>query len=115
LPDVNAVFSFRASPCEPAENPKSDPAGRLKLTAEEEGLQEHLRDGLQGETGRSGTRFILSERKKDGEVAEWSNAPASKAGVPERVPGVRIPASPPILSAALFLALIPGNNLISRL
>ena len=30
-----------------------------------------------------------------GEVAEWSNAPHSKCGVPSRVPWVRIPPSPP--------------------
>lgn len=30
-----------------------------------------------------------------GEVAEWSNAPHSKCGIPARVSGVRIPPSPP--------------------
>ena len=30
-----------------------------------------------------------------GEVAEWLMAPVLKTGVPERVPGVRIPPSPP--------------------
>ena len=30
-----------------------------------------------------------------GEVAEWSNVPHSKCGVPGRVPWVRIPPSPP--------------------
>ena len=30
-----------------------------------------------------------------GEVAEWSNVPHSKCGVPSRVPWVRIPPSPP--------------------
>jgi hypothetical protein len=34
---------------------------------------------------------------KSGEVAEWLMAPVLKTGVPERVPGVRIPPSPPDL------------------
>ena len=39
-----------------------------------------------------------------GEVPEWSNGPDSKSGVPVRVPGVRIPPSPPSpsLSARAF-------------
>src|SRR6202034_2795999 len=32
-----------------------------------------------------------------GEVAEWLMAPVLKTGVPERVPGVRIPPSPPVI------------------
>ena len=35
-----------------------------------------------------------------GEVAEWSIVPDSKSGVPERVPGVRIPPSPPVFRKA---------------
>src|SRR6187551_93502 len=35
-------------------------------------------------------------RQEQGEVAEWSNARAWKARELERVPGVRIPPSPPI-------------------
>src|SRR5436190_5526217 len=37
-----------------------------------------------------------------GEVAEWSIAPASKAGVPLRVPGVRISPSPPAIKFPFF-------------
>ena len=36
-----------------------------------------------------------SDFRPRGEVAEWSNVPHSKCGVPERVPWVRIPPSPP--------------------
>ena len=39
-----------------------------------------------------------------GEVAEWSIAPHSKCGVLARVPGVRIPPSPPHHCFRLFLA-----------
>jgi hypothetical protein len=35
-----------------------------------------------------------------GEVAEWLMAPVLKTGIPERVSGVRIPPSPPLLSAS---------------
>ena len=34
-----------------------------------------------------------------GEVAEWSNVPDSKSGVPGTVPGVRIPPSPPAFAS----------------
>ncbi len=37
---------------------------------------------------------ILGARPS-GEVAEWSNAPHSKCGIPARVSWVRIPPSPP--------------------
>src|SRR5271167_2298450 len=37
-----------------------------------------------------------------GEVAEWLMAPVLKTGIPERVSGVRIPPSPPLL-------LLPGT------
>jgi hypothetical protein len=37
-----------------------------------------------------------SNREEPGEVAEWLMAPVLKTGVPERVPGVRIPPSPPL-------------------
>ena len=40
---------------------------------------------------------MLNWNSQRGEVAEWSIAPASKAGVPLRVPGVRISPSPPAL------------------
>ena len=39
----------------------------------------------------------MQQNKYDGEVAEWLMAPVLKTGVPERVPGVRIPPSPPAL------------------
>ena len=37
--------------------------------------------------------------RSDGEVAEWPNVTDSKSVVPSRVPGVRIPPSPPFLDA----------------
>src|SRR5579864_8814334 len=40
---------------------------------------------------RSEEQFIAAS----GEVAEWLMAPVLKTGVPERVPGVRIPPLPP--------------------
>jgi hypothetical protein len=40
---------------------------------------------------------MRSAATKSGEVAEWLNALASKASVPERVSGVRISPSPPSL------------------
>ena len=43
---------------------------------------------------RHGTWYNRDLHRR-GEVAEWSIAPASKAGVPLRVPGVRISPSPP--------------------
>jgi hypothetical protein len=39
-------------------------------------------------------RMVLNTR---GEVAEWLMAPVLKTGIPERVSGVRIPPSPPVL------------------
>ena len=45
---------------------------------------------------RTGAPDILRFTTR-GEVAEWSIAPASKAGVPLRVPGVRISPSPPVI------------------
>ena len=42
------------------------------------------------EAARSTKRY-----RRRGEVAEWSNVPHSKCGVPGRVPWVRIPPSPP--------------------
>jgi hypothetical protein len=41
-----------------------------------------------------------------GEVAEWLMAPVLKTGVPERVPGVRIPPSPPVPYLVLRLPLL---------
>ena len=38
---------------------------------------------------------VCSKTVLIGEVAEWLMAPVLKTGVPERVPGVRIPPSPP--------------------
>ena len=38
-----------------------------------------------------------------GEVAEWPNVTDSKSVVPERVPGVRIPPSPPLGAAQLTI------------
>ena len=38
-----------------------------------------------------------------GEVAEWPNVTDSKSVVPERVPGVRIPPSPPLGVAQLTI------------
>ena len=40
-----------------------------------------------------------------GEVAEWPNVTDSKSVVPERVPGVRIPPSPPLGAAQLSIRL----------
>ena len=40
-----------------------------------------------------------------GEVAEWPNVTDSKSVVPERVPGVRIPPSPPLGAAQLTIRL----------
>ena len=51
---------------------------------------------------------FLSIRICLGEVAEWSKAVDSKSIVRLRVPGVRIPPSPPILY--LFLYLISNLN-----
>ena len=45
-------------------------------------------------------RFSITNLRSDvpvaGEVAEWSIVPDSKSGEPARVPGVRIPPSPPV-------------------
>src|SRR5580698_2283869 len=47
-----------------------------------------------------------------GEVAEWLMAPVLKTGVPERVPGVRIPPSPPeILNCIESPRPLPRNAL----
>jgi hypothetical protein len=46
---------------------------------------------------------------KPGEVAEWLNALASKASVPERVSGVRIPPSPPAFRLNNLHTLIPAR------
>jgi hypothetical protein len=43
-----------------------------------------------------------------GEVAEWLMAPVLKTGVPERVPGVRIPPSPPL--CFIFSKLYAGDT-----
>ena len=40
---------------------------------------------------------ILCPINECGEVAEWLMAPVLKTGIPERVSGVRIPPSPPLL------------------
>ena len=40
-------------------------------------------------------RFKNRSKRRPGEVAEWSNVPHSKCGVPGRAPWVRIPPSPP--------------------
>src|SRR5580704_6753432 len=40
-----------------------------------------------------------------GELAEWLMAPVLKTGIPERVSGVRIPHSPPVLLLA-----VPANR-----
>src|SRR5436305_15102307 len=48
-----------------------------------------------GETVASEMRTACSKTISPGEVAEWLMAPVLKTGVPERVPGVRIPPSPP--------------------
>src|SRR5689334_20131033 len=40
------------------------------------------------------TEQILAANLRRGEVTERSKVPDSKSGVPERVPGVRIPSSP---------------------
>ena len=42
-----------------------------------------------------GDYYNIHSAKRHGEVPEWSNGPASKAGDSERGPRVRIPASPP--------------------
>lgn len=39
--------------------------------------------------------------RQNGEVAEWSKAPHSKCGVPERAPWVRIPPSPHLMKRHL--------------
>jgi hypothetical protein len=39
-------------------------------------------------------------------VAEWLMAPVLKTGVPERVPGVRIPPSPPLFFLASYMLVI---------
>jgi hypothetical protein len=50
--------------------------------------------------GRSPRELILTCSKTvvAGEVAEWLMAPVLKTGIPERVSGVRIPPSPPVLA-----------------
>ena len=40
-------------------------------------------------------RFVRGAHHMDGEVREWLKRAASKAAIPERVSGVRIPPSPP--------------------
>ena len=59
----------------------------------------HDLQGLQG--GYDSTRPIKIESVVKlyvaGEVAEWLMAPVLKTGIPERVSGVRIPPSPPVL------------------
>jgi hypothetical protein len=48
-------------------------------------------------------------RNRRGEVAEWLMAPVLKTGVPERVPGVRIPPSPPLsLLCFTYIVVIPA-------
>ena len=50
--------------------------------------------------GRGGENHAsLIESGPCGEMAEWSNAADSKSVVPARVPGVRIPLSPPAVQA----------------
>src|ERR1017187_2225509 len=51
---------------------------------------------------------MLNWNSQRGEVAEWSIAPASKAGVPVRVPGVRISPSPPFFPS--FFGEPPRNG-----
>jgi hypothetical protein len=36
-------------------------------------------------------------------MSEWLKVPLSKSGVPARVPGVRIPLSPPIYNIRIFV------------
>lgn len=62
-----------------------------------------------------GLRFFFRVsvlEKKNGELPEWPNGPDSKSGVPETVPGVRIPRSPPLLCSKceLFGAELPRET-----
>ncbi len=46
--------------------------------------------------GNHAATVLHDNTKYIGEVAEWSNAPVSKTGKPERVSRVQIPPSPPV-------------------
>ncbi len=59
---------------------------------------------------REAARCRPSALRPRGEVAEWSNVPHSKCGVPGRVPWVRIPPSPPHTPDRLSLSSAPADN-----
>jgi hypothetical protein len=76
--------SLRPAPRRACLCPRKDSVGFLSQTACEAAA------AATREAPRSTKRY-----RRRGEVAEWSNVPHSKCGVPGRVPWVRIPPSPP--------------------
>jgi hypothetical protein len=66
-----------------------------------EGARFGLLAKVAGDTGASAIlKFkLFLDVGSRGEVAEWLMAPVLKTGIPEKVSGVRIPPSPPVLSS----------------
>ena len=58
-------------------------------------LSRDIRDALPSD------EILISVHERYGEVPEWLNGVLSKSTAPSRVPGVRIPSSPP--SRTLYL------------
>ena len=97
-PDGAVVAARRFDPVDPAAalaflKEHAPPAGGVRAG-------ENPRRGANaaGFTGVGAGGYSVRPRRRpaagSGEVAEWSNVPDSKSGVPSRVPGVRIPPSP---------------------